>query len=134
MSARDDYPYRTSPAVLAEIDRLRAEVERLHPLAATRGAELIAAERRRQIEQEGWTPEHDAEHDGWDLTKAAITYAKEAMGGKYSYGGYPLDGWPWDEAYWKPSDDPIRNLVKAGALIAAEIDRLAAGAVSEDQP
>lgn len=32
--------------------------------------------------------------------------------------------WPWHSSWWKPSDDPIRNLVKAGALIAAEIDRL----------
>lgn len=32
--------------------------------------------------------------------------------------------WPWDENWWKPSLDPIRNLVKAGALLAAEIDRL----------
>ena len=32
--------------------------------------------------------------------------------------------WPWDHEFWKPSEDQIRNLVKAGALIAAEIDRL----------
>lgn len=34
------------------------------------------------------------------------------------------NGWPWDAKWWKPSDDPIKNLVKSGALIAAEIDRL----------
>lgn len=34
------------------------------------------------------------------------------------------DGWPFGQDWWKPSNDPIRNLVKAGALIAAEIDRL----------
>lgn len=32
--------------------------------------------------------------------------------------------WPWREESFKPSDDQIRNLTKAGALIAAEIDRL----------
>jgi len=32
--------------------------------------------------------------------------------------------WPWGSEWWKPSKDPIRDLVKAGALIAAEIDRL----------
>ena len=33
--------------------------------------------------------------------------------------------WPWDDEWWKPTpDDRIRELVKAGALIAAEIDRL----------
>jgi hypothetical protein len=38
--------------------------------------------------------------------------------------GHPPDDWPWDWRFWKPSVDPIRDLVKAGALIAAEIDRL----------
>jgi hypothetical protein len=32
--------------------------------------------------------------------------------------------WPWHPDWWKPSRDPVQNLVKAGALIAAEIDRL----------
>jgi hypothetical protein len=32
--------------------------------------------------------------------------------------------WPWDLSWLKPSPDPKHNLVKAGALIAAEIDRL----------
>jgi len=32
--------------------------------------------------------------------------------------------WPWDEEWWKPDNDAVRNLAKAGALIAAEIDRL----------
>lgn len=35
--------------------------------------------------------------------------------------------WPWDEMLWKPTpDDRIRELAKAGALIATEIDRLLA--------
>lgn len=36
----------------------------------------------------------------------------------------PLEGWPWRDEDWKPSNDRVANLVKAGALIAAEIDRL----------
>jgi len=32
--------------------------------------------------------------------------------------------WPFSSEWWKPAQDPIRNLVKAGALIAAEIDHL----------
>ena len=39
--------------------------------------------------------------------------------------------WPWSDKWWKPSDDPVRNLVKAGALLAAEIDRLQRGAPPE---
>ena len=92
------------------------------------GTELIAAERRRQIEVEGWTPEHDADWDAGQLTGAARCYAKTAqlqVCRLVSHArGRPDFTWPWDEAWWKPSDDPIRNLVKAGALIAAEIDRL----------
>ena len=36
----------------------------------------------------------------------------------------PADWWPWRNEDWKPSNDRVVNLVKAGALIAAEIDRL----------
>lgn len=87
------------------------------------GAELITAERRRQVDAEGWTPEHDDEHDEFEMMRAACCYAAEA--------GFPRrplgvihPNWPWATKWWKPSEDPIRNLVKAGALIAAEIDRL----------
>lgn len=90
------------------------------------GAELIAAERRRQIDEEGWTPEHDAEHVANELVVAAMAYADAAL-----MPGIPVqdpsDYWPWHLDWWKPSADPVRNLVKAGALIAAEIDRLRGG-------
>ncbi len=39
------------------------------------GIERIAAERLRQIEKKGWTPEHDDEHDPEDLEMAAACYA-----------------------------------------------------------
>ena len=91
-----------------------------------KGSELIARERERQVSAEGWTPEHDDQHTQCELIQAAIGYA--------AYVGYvategedpmdPLIDWPWEDNAWKPSGDPVRNLVKAGALIAAEIDRL----------
>lgn len=103
------------------------------------GAALIAAERLRQIEQEGWTPEHDDQHVRGEMGMAGAVYAFYAadllleeflpeMGDE----GTISHLWPWDAEWWKPSisssatetDAPIRNLVKAGALIAAEIDRL----------
>jgi hypothetical protein len=89
---------------------------------------MIAAERQRQIEAEGWTPEHDDDHSDGELLLAAGSYASYALG--LEYHGRNFDDalwrvrWPWSIDWWKPSDDPIRNLVKAGALIAAEIDRL----------
>jgi hypothetical protein len=84
------------------------------------GATLIARERQRQIDEEGWTPEHDDLHRHGELLEAAECYAYAARSGIL----HPPRGWPWEPSWWKPTDDPVRNLVKAGALIAAEIDRL----------
>lgn len=94
------------------------------------GVERIAAERRRQVDAEGWTNEHDDEHNDAELASAASCYLQEASSAIWmGRGDCPVPGsapeeWPWDPAWWKPSEDPIRNLEKAGALIAAEIDRL----------
>lgn len=85
------------------------------------GAAQIAAERRRQVHEEGWSASHDDAYTDGQLIDAAGCYTAAATG---------IDGlnvenlWPWDPAWWKPSEDPARNLVKAGALIAAELDRL----------
>ena len=90
--------------------------------AATDGVDLIAAERLRQIEGEGYDPEHDAEHPE-EMARAAACYAMPVGDRPFEY-GVPLL-WPWTPDYWKPTpDDRVRELVKAGALIAAEIDRL----------
>ena len=84
------------------------------------GVELIAEERERQINGEGYTAEHDAQHTDGSMATAGAAYALHLRGaGVFST---PLI-WPWEREAWKPSDDPIRNLQKAGALIAAEIDR-----------
>lgn len=112
------------------------------------GVELIKAERARQVSQEGWTPEHDDEHSDDQLAQAAACYAWPRP--------RPVlvkQAWPWDRKWWKPAlpegeaggngglhfteaqwrDARVRELVKAGALIAAEIDRLIrAGALSGD--
>lgn len=86
------------------------------------GIERIATERQRQIDREGWTPEHDDEHVDCALIAAAVAYAtaSDCHADLSVAEGF----WPWNLDWWKPSDDPIRNLEKAGALIAAEIDRL----------
>jgi hypothetical protein len=81
------------------------------------GIDLIALERQRQIVKEGWTNEHDDFHDEGELAIAAACYATTDT--KHYIG----DIWPFEKSWWKPSEDPIRNLQKAGALIAAEIDR-----------
>ena len=83
------------------------------------GIELIAKERQRQIDQEGWTPAHDDEHEFDELALAAAAYALPA-----SHKNSEPYLWPWDYKYYKSPNDRVRELVKAGALIAAEIDRL----------
>ena len=90
------------------------------------GAERIAAERKRQIEVEGWTPEHDDQHANDQLADAAACYLEAAVAllGEGESSLILEAIWPWAEEWWKPSADPVRNLEKAGALIAAEIDRL----------
>lgn len=88
------------------------------------GCQLIAAERKRQIEVEGWTADHDAKHVCGELTDAAVCYAIRGYW-RSGYDSFLKALWPWDSEYWKPTqDDRIKELTKAGALIAAEIDRL----------
>ena len=81
------------------------------------GINLIEAERERQIYQEGWTEEHDDKHVNNELALAAACYAVPDV---FSQGYWPPT---WDLSWYKPTTR-IRDLVKAGALIAAEIDRL----------
>lgn len=87
------------------------------------GAQLITAERKRQITKELWCEDHDDTHGEGELAYAARCYALPNISEKTNP---PMD-WPWQDDDWKPKDDPIRNLVRAGALIAAEIDRLQRG-------
>jgi hypothetical protein len=87
--------------------------------------EEIYAERRRQIDTEGWTPEHDDKHDTGELAAAAATYAFEAFTktSQRYFTHDPIGFWPWDASWFKPTT-PRRDLIKAAALIIAEIERL----------
>jgi hypothetical protein len=120
------------------------------------GIEMIAEERRRQVQEEGWTPAHDDAHRGGQLAMAGACYAIPAHHREAEVGVGAVSVrfnllrflWPWRycpprgpsfEHWWKPTpDDRVRELVKAGALIAAEIDRLqrraASAPLTEDAP
>ena len=92
------------------------------PNISETGAHLIAAERQRQIDVEGYQPEHDDHHASGELLNAAHSYLVAPF---YRDHAAPPWSWPWPDQYWKPiPDHRVRELVKAGALIAAEIDRL----------
>jgi hypothetical protein len=117
------------------------------------GAELIAAERERQVSVEGWTPEHDDSHDLGELAMAAATYALWASEREFRWFIEARDhtnrrvsitrpcwvrraiacfewaaktprSWPFPDGFKPTPGDRVRELTKAGALIAAEIDRL----------
>jgi len=112
------------------------------------GVELIAAERRRQIEKEGYTPEFDQRWEDDELAVAAACYAMpeelyvERRGaGQVRF----VDPWPFRQGVDKrnrganypnaiPIEGPerLRMLVRAGAFIAAEIDRLQGPEASRD--
>lgn len=104
------------------------------------GLNLIAEERLRQIVEEGYTSEHDDRYRSDQLALAAACYCLPSS--VRSSHNFVLRGttmrkslWPWKDEYWKPSDDNrIRELVKAGALIAAEIDHLLRKQQNEDTP
>jgi len=93
------------------------------------GIELIAEERKRQIEIEGWTPEHDAQHTDGELAQAGSYYAMtddtiDFINEKWGNDN-DLFFWPFDLKWLKRTpNDRVRQLSKAGALIAAEIDRI----------
>lgn len=105
------------------------------------GIESIAAERQRQIDEEGWTLEHDDTHVDGEMALAAACYASPSLLYMEDHRANVkrfVDPWPWDDRWDKrphhgnmvisASETPIavrrKMLVKAGALIAAEIDRL----------
>lgn len=94
----------------------------------------VILERRRQVSAEGYTSEHDDAHAGGELARAAAAYAWAASDSS----GYAVQLrhdagtltpmvdllWPWEvERVWKPKDKR-RDLIRAGALILAEIERL----------
>lgn len=97
----------------------------------TAAAADVLAERRRQVEVEGWTAKHDAKHGSGDLAAAGGCYALGAaflLTPGLRYREYVPASvprlWPWDARWWKlDGRDPRRALVKAGALVLAEIER-----------
>lgn len=96
---------------LVDARELQDLIERA--IGRSTGVELVAIERARQISHEGYSLEHDQKHGAAQLAQAAQAYLT----------GSPKT-WPWEPDSFKPSTDISRNLVRAGALVAAAIDVL----------
>jgi hypothetical protein len=111
----------------------------------------IADERARQVEKEEWSHQHDDEHTDGSLAAAAAAYAWPEPRMKMKRDDVPYHRytdappsyhtvtfrvplcWPdsWNGMYWKPKDRR-RDLVRAGALIVAELERMDRVAPSRD--
>jgi hypothetical protein len=117
----------------------RAALRAVNPFE-TDAARDVLAERARQIAVEGWTPKHDDEHSSGEMAMAAACYAAPRKiraqftvpcgcrsVGECTHMTFPklkwTWAWPWSSEWWKPRT-PRENLVRAGALILAEIERL----------
>ena len=103
----------------------------------------VLAERHRQMHDEAWTPMHDDKHTDGEIARAAACYALNAACADVARNVGAMEAergddpslyfvrryWPWENAWWKPKDRR-RDLIRAAALIVAEIERLdrAAGA------
>ena len=90
------------------------------------GIEIIADERTRQINEEGRSVRFDADsYSNDELASAAAAYASPARQRSLKTVSRVPVFWPWSNVWWKPApNDRVRELAKAGALIAAEIDRI----------
>lgn len=97
----------------------------------------IAAERERQVTKEGWDASHDDDHHRGEIALAAAAYAVVSVfdarerrahadavyGAMRGFKSIVAQLWPWEAQWFKPKDRR-RDLVRAGALIVAEIERL----------
>lgn len=82
--------------------------------------------------EKGWTPEHDDQHEIGAMAVAGACYAGQAFAeGEAKYRRHRITlSWPWSFDWWKPTT-PRRDLVKAAALLLAEIERLDRAAKQE---
>lgn len=102
-------------------EELQARIAELESRTVTAAAADVLAERKRQVTADGWTPGHDDEYEHGELADAAGCYALSSE--LFDCAGEPPRPWPWPDEWWKPTNRR-RDLVKAGALILAEIERL----------
>lgn len=83
------------------------------------GLEQITEERVKQITKYGYTAFHDSGYQNQELLFGALTYLMCAISGKDT----GLQYWPFEQQYFH-SEGYVESLKKAGAFIAAELDRL----------
>lgn len=92
------------------------------------GVELIADERKKQIEKYGFTGEHHVEHPQWydnfQLQFAATTLMMHEFEEQLEVDALLPEGWDKEWFERLNNKDRRERLIIAGALIAAELDRI----------
>ncbi|HAY5641162.1 TPA: hypothetical protein J0C76_005232 [Escherichia coli] len=114
-AAMEEFDAIKTPAT----DAFLAEVRAQGVKSLSNAVQSVIAERQRHQSVEGWTPEHDDQYSKSQLLWASSCYVLNAI---HPFNRIPF-GWPWTPEWWKPTN-PRRDLVKAGALILAEIERI----------
>ena len=105
-----------------------AHLRMLPATAHSRALIDVVNERDRQISVEGWSAVHDDKHDKAEMARAAASYVMQYIAARtwfaLSSQVRAVIGWlwPWDAEWFKPSSSR-RDLVKAAALLLAEIER-----------
>jgi len=116
--------------------------------SASRAMLDVQIERYRQVYEEGWTAEHDDKHNSGELALAAGWYALNSphvgagdcvgigngsAADKLFHDAYSAYCWPFDLKWWKPKSQR-QDLIRAAALIIAEIERLDRAAQTTTPP
>lgn len=91
------------------------------PESTARAVEDALHERHRQIHEEGWTLEHDDGHATSELPLAAAAYALSSTE-DWSMTVEAQRLWPFEHN--PKHTTPRRDLIKAIALLIAEVERL----------
>ena len=119
--------YRLNVQREAKVDalqqRLTAADERADVLSPGSALGDVHIERLRQIDVENRSPVDDDDYSLGQLAYAASGYAQGSVPAQQVQGCLRPSYWPWHPRWWKPGS-PRRMLVKAGALILAEIERI----------
>lgn len=125
--------YNTEGDAISQISDHGGDVVKLYASPVAQAGQApqawldVQAERRRQVEVEGFDAGYDNMATRGQIARAASCYALHAGGIGTDWPDGIRNGsalfWPWDKEWWKPRT-ARDNLVRAGALVLAEIERL----------
>lgn len=119
------------------VDRINTSLAaNTNQILPSRAVSEVLTERLSQKDVEGYSAERDDQYVNGELATAAAAYAFWASLSGLLPPDRTLDPpctWPWEPDHWKPTTQR-QMLIKAGALILAELERLERMRAIEVQP